>query len=177
MEIDKPKGIASQLAIYVDDINSLRNRGYTWDQILTLITTADATLGIRLKTTSIGMYCTRAKQKILDGTLIVEQESLTKAKRGPKPKISALQDNTTTEPEQAIKTPDEPVSSSRPAKPADLNEDTKQKIDIIGTLPQTAPSTSDLVSRLLSGKKNKTVPETESEKPTVRNVINIDLDD
>lgn len=191
MNLDKPKGIVAQVAKYTDAITQLRQGGYTWEQITELVTNMDADLGKRVaKNTVIRAYYLRALKKLASGTLIIEQESLTKAKRGPKPK----QDTFNTEPEQTTKTPTETVSVNRPAKPVvhkedakpvDLNDEAKPSSELAGSTPRIAPSTSDLVSRLLSGKTGSIQPlnpvsgltKTNETTPNKGNVSYINLDE
>jgi hypothetical protein len=88
MNLEKPNGLVSQIAVYTDDITRLRYKGYTWAQLAALVAIVDSDLGKRIaKNTVIRSYYLRALKKLADGTLIVEQESLTKGKRGPKPKV------------------------------------------------------------------------------------------
>lgn len=181
MEINKPKGITSQLTVYVDAISQLRAKCYTWGQLVEMITLIDKPLGDRLNDKTLRTYYVNAQKKLARGNFIIEQESLTKAKRGPKPKITAIQDTSNTEPEPTANTPAEPSSVSHPAKPVVHKEEAKLSSELTSPTPQTAPSTSDLVSRLLSGKTRRIAPvdssETESVKQTGGNVFYIDLDD
>jgi hypothetical protein len=80
IDLEKPKGIASQLTIYVDDINRLRHLGYTWAQVIGFISVVDKLLSLRLHDRTIGIHLISAQKKLAKGTLIVEQKSLTKAK-------------------------------------------------------------------------------------------------
>lgn len=177
MDLDKPKGIVAQVAKYTDSITQLRLSGYTWDQIVELVVNVDADLGKRVaKNTVIRAYYLRALKKLAGGTLIVEQESLTKAKRGPKPKITAIQDSFDTKPEQTANTPTKPANANRSSKPVVLSDEVKPSSELAAPTPQTAPSTSDLVSRLLSGKTRGVAP-VDTTKADGKNVFYIDLDD
>lgn len=96
-KLDKPDSIVAQLSVYMDDITKLRHKGYTWKQIANLVAVIDNDLGMCiLKNTAIKAYYLRALKKLANGTLIVDQVSLTKGKRGPKPKIKQKVDNVLT---------------------------------------------------------------------------------
>lgn len=174
MEIEKPKGISSQLAMYVEDIDRLRRLGYTWAQIISFIIVIDKPLGLRLYERTIGIYHIQAKKKLANGTLIVEQESLTKGKRGPKPKIAQPcfgtdQPITTGEPshestqQASVIDPlvSHPVAEVRvaipispPAKPSINIDDVKPVAATNKAKPSTdVPSTTSIVEQLKSNVK------------------------
>ena len=176
MEFNKPKGITSQLTVYVDAISQLRAKCYTWGQLVEMITLIDKPLGDRLNDKTLRTYYVNAQKKLARGNFIVDQESLTKAKRGPKPKHTAIQDNIDTKPEQTVVTATEPASANRSAKPVVLSNEAKPSSELAAPTPQTAPSTSDLVSRLLSGKTRGVAP-VDTTKADGKNVFYIDLDD
>lgn len=176
MNLDKPKGIVAQIAIYTDAITKLREIGFTWEQIAGLVAIIDTDLGKRIeKNTVIRAYYLRAKKKIACGSLIVEQESLTKGKRGPKPKDKSLETaavTTMTNEKQSLQAQAKDESKTVVAEPAntveseksvETQEGNKPPVQIIapwqaGIGTSGAPDSLSLIERLRLGRTLKVQP-------------------